>query len=132
MKKTVKIVMLPTEDKAIVFTSKRDSKLHYHFKGNTPNNIKSYQHLYFTSDEEIKKGDWCICDKKLFKYKGKSKWQSTKKIIATTDKKLTIQQFKEPTGLDIFNAIAQIPQSFIEEYVKQGGIDEVELDMVKI
>lgn len=63
MKKKHKVIMLPTEDKTQLFTSKRNDKLHYHFKGNTPNNVKAYQHLYFISNKVINNnmssnGDW--------------------------------------------------------------------------
>lgn len=54
MKKKATVIMLPTKYKSQIFTSKRDSNLHYHFKGNTPNNVKSHQHLYITTDDEVK------------------------------------------------------------------------------
>jgi hypothetical protein len=77
------------------------------------------KHLYITTNEEIARGD-----AKVFIYEGKTYLSSTSShldefdlskaehIIATTDKSLP---FKPP----------QIPQSFIEEYCKAGGIDKV-------
>jgi hypothetical protein len=51
-----------------------------------------------------------------------------KKIIATTDPKFSNQQYtkEELRGYEpIKYGLPQIPQSFIEEYCKAGGIDEV-------
>lgn len=93
---------------------------------------KSSYHLYFTTDEEIKLGD-CILNEDYgigivadISEVGKANahyittdgyhWHvcGSKKVLATTDKSLT--------------NVAQIPQQFIEEYVKAGGIDEVLLE----
>ena len=86
------------------------------------------QHLYITTDEEIKEDDWFINtgssghptakvyqanseNSKAFKEFGP--YPEIRKIIATTDSKL------------ITDGVAKSPQSFIEEYCKAGGIDEV-------
>ena len=88
------------------------------------------QHLYITTDEEIKEGDCrihlgegtiCKPPHKLVHgentFKGKVGW---KKIIATTDPKL------------IADGVAEIEQSFIEKYCKAGGIDRVMVEVEEI
>ena len=84
------------------------------------------QHVYFTVSQDvepIKEGDWyyesehrrilkCNTD---VQERAVNTWVDCRKIIATDDKSL---------GLN------GIPQSFIEEYCKVGGIDEVLLEYV--
>ena len=116
MKNTVKVIMLPTEDKSNLIN---DKAIGLQYNSNTLG--YNPQHLYFTSDEEIKEGDWCINEKypnKPFKNINLEKGQGVIKIVATTD-----TTFTQPIPY-----FPQIPQSFIKEYVKQGGIDEVELE----
>ena len=151
-KKEVQVHMLPTEDKTQLVTGTNGELI---FKklytlGVTVKN----QHLYFTSDEEIKEGDWCIHPygigrgkHKVFKA-GKvstktmgfipekddmnSVWNpdTVFKIIASTDPKL-IGKWESVQREDGFNkrtfikTMAQPTQAFIEAYCKQGGIDKV-------
>ena len=88
------------------------------------------QHLYITTDEEIKEGDWVI---QQFKGEDADVCQITngeyeiapdiqRKIIATTDPKLFV---KIEGQKNLEGSLPQIHQSFIEEYCKAGGIDEV-------
>jgi hypothetical protein len=99
--------------------------------------ISTYiNHLYFTTDEEIKEGDWYLSfttsthgmhvpDLVL---KSSTKLHSNKwnrKIVATTDKLKYI--------VPIFNSYKEEPlpqpsQAFIEKYCKEGGIDEVMIE----
>jgi hypothetical protein len=98
------------------------------------------QHLYITDDSEIKEGDWFITDdenqdlmhavgaqwRALCKYDGLI--EMSRKVVATTDPKLTLQNELDAyykNGIGGGNKIAQIPQSFIEEYCKASGIDKV-------
>tara|TARA_R110002020_G_scaffold241717_1_gene454948 strand:+ start:1572 stop:2342 length:771 start_codon:yes stop_codon:yes gene_type:complete len=146
MKKTHKVVILPTEDKSAPLVVDNGGG------GLTLNSIEmaydsTPQHLYILSDDTIKKGDWYIVsfhdDHKLEKciYAGQDivsprkllhnpkEW--CKKIIATTDLKLTVeyQGYEHGTGdkIDAKVHIPQIPQSFIESYVK-NPVDEIELE----
>ncbi len=106
-------------------------------------------HLYLTSDEKIKVGDWCIdvLRKMIFQPKddpnfppnteinsmeylhksGRKFW----KIIATTDKSLVIgfvetdKDGKGSTG----HPLPQIPESFVRHYIdKQGEVGDVEME----
>lgn len=101
----------------------------------------SYQHLYLTSDEEIKEGDWVIYQTaskswRMYGKCNKEKVQSANKdvdyykIIATTDKSLKIDTNLEDR-VDVLydNKLPQIPESFIKYYVeKQGKVGDVELE----
>jgi hypothetical protein len=88
-----------------------------------------FQHLYFTTDEEIKEGNWyySVTLNNIFKATNKMlPIFGGEKIIASTDPELNSNQIEpydtsKPYGIEF----AQIPQSFIEEYCKAGGIDEV-------
>jgi len=103
------------------------------------------QHLYITSDDEIKDGDWYIpCN---FSTNNENiiplKWKSIgnpcnekpfgKKIIATTDDKIQ-GMIKGLVGHSsnwetIEQKVASISQSFIKEYYKAGGIDKVLVEL---
>lgn len=125
MKNTVKVIMLPTEDKSNLIN---DKAIGLQYNSIPLNNTLGYnpQHLYFTSDEEIKEGDWCINEKypnKPFKNINLEKGQGVIKIIATTNTKLVLSD-----KFTTYDILPQIPQSFVEKYAKQGGIDEVELE----
>lgn len=96
------------------------------------------QNLYITSDEEIKGGDWIYRyeDKKVFQSKSYfSKGNPIKKglitkIIATTDKSITINDYDSSDEDAVVNCyLPQIPHQFIEkwieEYNKSNVITEV-------
>lgn len=180
-----KVHMLPTED---------ISQVHYN-KVRYPNEIKyelsfhkepskckndglcsGNQHLYITTDEEIKEGDWIywadpegltsdinqvisIDEEMIFlSHPEHSETEvlpnECRKIIATNDPKLTTKEVikvgdrvhsnKQDFNDQIvatessaklynksdhyFKSLVRIPQSFIEEYCKAGGIDEVNVE----
>lgn len=124
-----KVVMLPTDDETMVLVntyrtntmplvlSKQDARdLH---SDNTEKELElrgyKHQHLYFTSDEEIKAGDGScmIWEGKVLHTKVSSftgvDFSECRKIIASTDKSLGL-----PTP----------SQQFIEDYCK-NPVDEV-------
>ena len=91
-------------------------------------------HLYFTSDDEIKEGDWWvnIVNKYIhqrkysdrFHQENKQVKRDCKKIIATTNPELERSINK---ALGVTQLLSQIPQSFIEFYVK-NPVETVELE----
>ena len=117
-KKRCKVVMLPTTEKSRLF--KGGGSLNY-----LPHSVdngdgwRSPQHLYIISDDKIEEGDWVIetsnsnALEQFADYSLNQKSMGCKKIIATTDSELKLPQ---------------IPQSFIEEYCRKGGIDEVDVE----
>jgi len=148
MKKTVKVVMLPTEkapDKddiiLIDFKDNTNPLLAYaseHAKDisiETQGNI-NHQHLYLISDDEIKEGDWVIENSNiivkvvsLFEdnclVKNNTAYNTNlklcKKIVATTDNSINVNY-----------PIAEIPESFIQAYIESYNngkpITEVDLE----
>jgi len=145
MKKTVRVVMLPTtksnKDGDIVLN---DAKIL------EPNQVRlaqlnvltvysdqpcTNQHLYLISDDEIKEGDWYIatdiksviqCNKVTTYIHGgstQSPKDLAKKIIATTDNSINVNY-----------PIAEIPESFIQAYIKayneRSPITEVAVEVI--
>lgn len=136
MKQEAQVVILPTEDKTNIFRTNHQF-IHY-----TTNNITGglrYQHLYITSNEEVKKGDWFILDNTHIKEANENTLQicgkeNCKKIIATTDTKLKVYEAETLVKASGFSLktddilLPQIQQSFLEEYCRRGGISEVEVE----
>lgn len=142
MKKKSKVVMLPTDEKVQVnqiYKDEGELKVSKEI-----NRTFSGQHLYFTSDEYIKEG-WVIDNDNELKYINSSVINTKtgiarhlddtpfildgcRKIIATTDTSIREHDDTVPYP-KTKEALPQIPQSFIEEYARQGGIDEVELEL---
>lgn len=149
MKKTFKVVMLPTEkainDYSLVLLPKNKLQIM------SPTDMIDYldsqsdatkrQELYILSDEEIKEGDWCINIKKdkTFQYNQKIYaiiWayekQECEKIEATTDKSI---YYKDDIAQDTKD-LPQLPESFIQAYIKSYNegkpITEVDLEMEEL
>lgn len=94
-------------------------------------------HLYLTSDEDIKEGDWFFnpaTNEVLFASKDMLSWNSDttqqhkgwRKIIATTNPDLQIipKFYRSPENKN--NNVPKIPQSLIEYFVQQqGNVKEV-------
>ena len=129
-----KVHMLPTEDTTdIIIRTKGNMQNQPFLKRYYGHAMKDmgdyYTHLYFTTDEEIKEGDWIFeMDLNTINQAGKDYnfgfgIKHDRKIIATTDPKLKVITGMAGSGTG--EPLPQIPQSFIEEYCKAGGIDEV-------
>ena len=144
MKKLCDVVMLPTEKATplVKFIGQfQTNKLTYCETLSMREPDEQSQHLYITSDEEIKEGDWFIVE--LFKITSESDgfhieqankledvWinegvtirrhkNNCRKIIATTDKSPYIQPYE-------VRIIPQIPEWFTKEFVEsQGKIKQV-------
>jgi hypothetical protein len=84
------------------------------------------QHIYITSDEEIKQGDWVLSltdDEsylEVYKYEGTTYLGEDKKIILTTDPDL------------IKEGIAVIDDEFLEWFVKNPSCESVEFNAYPI
>ena len=72
------------------------------------------QHLYITSDDEIKEGDWYYDTNHNAIGKYDSSAQIGKKIVATTDKSIMHLSNNGRVGYPLPN----IPESFIQDYIK--------------
>jgi len=141
MLKKMKVVMLPTNEKAaenqicinnvqmFKWTKQHDKVAHTLVEYR---NTKA-QHLYFLSDEEIKEGDWVIREyypmnkgfTRIVEQFIRSKADfgdslSRKKIIATTDNSLKIKVRDNYVASGyIENYLPQPSQSFIEKYFEK-------------
>jgi hypothetical protein len=134
--KEVQVVMLPAEDRTDIIVPTRGvgkNVLHYRkYYGPAISYMgDSYQHLYFTSEEEIKERDWIVYDhhiEQAGRVESQTAYYGFKKIIASTDPKLYTSEIVEEDMHMHKKSIPQIPQSFIKEYVKQSGIDKVVIE----
>jgi len=150
MKKLVKVHILPTEDRTqILYNTYKFTVAHGNplvFDNNVMEGIEERgyisKHLYFTSDEEIKKGDWIEEQDTVYQVSKdcNNVWPTSRKIVATTDKAL--HNFHIHTGSGKYwedeptimksdlskPMVYDIPQQFIEDYCEKGGIDEVYLE----
>jgi len=126
--KTLNVVMIATE-KPSTLSILDNKSLHYKFRPFRPNSFEiENQHLYFTSDDEIKTGDWVLCAGAngdgpitVIKYTGKE--LGVAKIEATTNNELKLYEaetiaiafgFSKKTN-DI--VLLQIPLYFVEFYI---------------
>jgi hypothetical protein len=76
------------------------------------------RHIYITSDEEIKEGDWCLSTDKNFLIKliNLPAFSCDKKIILTTDQDL------------IADGVQQISDEFLEWFVKNPSCKFIEVE----
>lgn len=119
MKKTYKIIMLPTDDISGLYL--KGDKLYI------SGTVTDGQHLYILSNEEIKKGDW-FCDKRFPKnYPPIFNLNDInmqvlpifcKKIIASTNKFLDLPSIQE-----------EYIKYWIEEYNKGNILETIELKL---
>jgi hypothetical protein len=156
--------MLPTEDKTEILLNTYVNNTHsckaiYHISEllktsiNDRNDLRlrgyKYQHLYITSDDEIKEGDWykvmndkynngiksiAQADKEHLRMIKENPRFICKKIIATTDKSLVIGKEHDDTVpyLKMRNKyLPQPSQSFIKKYCELDGIDKVLVEYEK-
>lgn len=147
-----KVVMLPTEKASPIIINDKgllDTCINHGFKEyNINNNYKhtNLQHLYFTSVEKPKVGEWCICAgaeldeaypnncATVIKYTGEE--LGVAKIVATTDKELHAIKFRG-TPIEapskVLKGLKVIPEAFIQAYIKAYNegkpITTVELEM---
>lgn len=127
--------MLPTEKATILYKFEETDKLIF---SNHPNQheLATPQHLYFTSNEEIKEGDWFICNQSVqqcievvkgdYPYKiinranGEEQYHSKHwkdKVIVATDKSLGLPEpskgFLE-VDVDAYNKGKKIEEVLVE------------------
>jgi hypothetical protein len=136
-----KVHRLPTENETsiVLFPHHDINQLQcYKTKGIADKGVG--QHLYFTTDEEIK-GDWYLdienkrvyqCEFSKEKTSINRDFNCFRKIIATTDPELytEIDNGFEKSTKRVKTHLPQPTQAFIKAYCKQGGIDEVDVEYV--
>ena len=134
MQKECKVVMLPTQSKAVrlgQLVIGAGNNLFSSRQSNDIGSLTAYE-LYITSDEEIKEGEYGldIRDNKIFKCErvlsnhyeqGVLQFQKSycKKIIATTDRSITIDGYDSSDEDSIVKCyLPQPSKEFIEAYIK--------------
>jgi hypothetical protein len=105
--------ILPTDKPSRLFKVSGELKLTRNFDFY---NGSEYQHIYITSDEEIKEGDWIIWNKKIVKAID-TDYYSAKKIILTTDQDL------------IKDGVQAIDDTFLKWFVKNPSCESVEIEI---
>lgn len=160
MFKKKKLVMLPSNKATwpnCIWLGRISGILHldtsYNYKPKTIDPIDGSmlpQHLYILSDEKIEEGDWILVNRRILKCESKEgnlgyKWGPAflfiqthhKKIIATTDKSLTINNYSDVDRLADIEIKLPEPssafiQKFVEEYNKGNIITDVMVEYEKL
>jgi hypothetical protein len=140
MKKQIKAVMLPTEDRTSKIWFDNDTKKLLYDPIGVMNCNPLYLYITVSQDvEPIKDGDWIIVTnasngQNFLKKEGdilpKALSSPRRKIIATTDPKLKNTISIGIDGTSMFKTIPQLQQSFLKEYVANpDGEFEVEYEV---
>lgn len=147
--KKVKVVMLPTKEKAnLLLTGRND--LYYSSKlsdFSLKEDVDIFQHLYFLSDEEIKEGDWCIMlDDFGNVFSNPQQYtdpntqhlnKGLRKIIATTDRSLGLVVDQNNCPMPAYSKFLPQPsqlfiEKFVDEYNKRNVITEVMVEYERV
>ena len=146
--KKAKIVILPTNEAKGDFSKERiypcllkhswmfdkEEKGKLIFANSNIRTPTQLQNLYFLSDEEIKEGDWFISNKEIHQYRGdiipeilKSGYR---KIIATTDTSLKIDNPNYDIGRLAYINLPQPSQQFIQKYIEEYNRGNIITDVL--
>jgi hypothetical protein len=122
MNKEAKVHMLPTKDKSILYKRNDTNELHlgdFNYC-ESDDKLRTNQHLYVTTDEEIKEGDWFLDGTMVPKNNlDDLEYELFGKIIATTDPELHYNKVVEEDMHMYKESLPHIPQHIIEAYVKK-------------
>ena len=148
MKERAKVHLLPTNDERAVIGLTADKKTLW-FAHSGVGNSYGNKHLYITTDDEIKEGDWCLFfwdgmkdgelgqvgsePQQYLPSEGHTLNRNLRKIIATTDIKLHSTRLKDcpinpEDNMVSVRGVSKPSKEFIEEYCRVGGIDEVDVE----
>jgi hypothetical protein len=137
MKKRAKVHLLPTDKTdGTLWKTTSEQLIHTHVSGEYKEKYQPFN-LYITTDDEIKKGDYFynnIDDEVYGPAEGHEILKDHDfKVIATTDPKLHSTRLKDcpinpEDNMVSVRGVSKPPKSFIEEYCKAGGIDEVNVE----
>jgi hypothetical protein len=116
------IHLIPTDKPSRLTIRLKTNELMYSYKEsvnqkyNKDISLNQNQHIYITSVEEIKEGDWIIWNKKIVKAID-TDYYSAKKIILTTDQDL------------IKDGVQTIDDTFLKWFVKNPSCESVEIEI---
>lgn len=143
MRKKCWVFLIPTKNASKISLDVGNRKLFLGDDVTCLNDLYINQHLYITSDDEIKEGDWCVDmmpdDEGIIRdviYQHKKGLQyldtSTKrKIIATTDRSLVTKIFshfsQDLMKVSVYKDIhlPQPSESFIQKYIESYNKGEI-------
>lgn len=137
MEKRCNVVILSTEKASNIWLWEIRDRLEYYSEPSKPvkpGKSSKPQHLYITSDEEIKSGDWCTngikvvkATPKIIESQGLANRIEWRKIIGTTDSSLMYSAtgYTETRSRTFYQKLPKPSQAFIKKYCEAGGIDEV-------
>jgi hypothetical protein len=150
MKRKAQVVMLPTDKVSDIFNVNKHKLVYVPSDDTEYTQVFNdrFQHLYFTTDDKIKDGDWCLFfwdglngnlrqigsePQRYFPENGHTFNRNLRKIIATTDPELTgitkeWEEFEGDWHKSNKLGLPQPSKAFIDKYCKEGGIDEVEVE----
>jgi hypothetical protein len=123
------IHVLPTDKPSRIYLIKSNNKLG--ITSNNPEFTENFgsgtqnQHIYITSDEEIKEGDWCLdlMNNKIY---------VAKKVVVHNLKSLEYEEYLKKiiltTDLDLIkDGVQPIDDEFLEWFVNNPSCEEVEV-----
>jgi len=115
------IHILPTDKPSRLYLhSDNELQLRTNIIRTSEDYLGSNQHIYITSDEEIKQGDWCIYKTgEIIQYLVKLNTDNLKKIILTTDQDL------------IKDGVQAIDDEFLEWYIKNPSCENVKVELIE-
>lgn len=144
MKKTFKIIMLPTEQKSNFACGLQPNGVIKECTTLNALGIGKPQHIYIISDEKIKEGDWYydILGNTIYKCQSKGEeicifknYTKCKKIVATTDISLSPNKLY-PMVQNNNTILPQLSESLITDYIKSYNeghpITEVDLEVIDL
>jgi hypothetical protein len=117
------IHVLPTDKPSNLTIRLKTNELMYSYKEFVNQkcegvSLNQNQHIYITSDEVIKQGDWCIYHSgEVIQYLVKLNTDNLKKIILTTDQEL------------INDGVQRIRDEFLEWFIKNPSCERVKIKM---
>lgn len=120
MLKKSTVVMLPTKEKALLYTDRYGNLKTHNTLSTLPlDSIGSNYHLYFLSDDKIKEGDWFVSElNHVWQHNGVVEPSKlSKKIIATTEIRLGTSEYSERYKESYFNPLPQPSKGFVEKYI---------------
>lgn len=133
MKKKCKVIMLPTDGKANIQKNELNEIFNLTYPQHSNQGYIS-QHLYITSNDEIKENDWFYSIKynRIEKFSGHESLNEREayKIIATTDKLSPEPYQGHFEGIDCTNYLPQPSQQFIQKYIEEYNKGNIITDIM--
>ena len=130
--KKAKVVILPSNEESNIQQNKFNKLFFSEQKKSYSDTIN--QHLYIISGDEIKKGDYIYCTItnaiEIAKYNHDYLIRDWKKVIATTDTSLKIDNPNYDIGKLAYITLPQPSQQFIQKYIEEYNRGNIITDVL--